>query len=169
MAIRTLNYTAPTSAEAECPPEDIYTLELVEFGEFQEKPAFNDPDTTNIQSRVEFQVVDFDYDPDMDDRDWNGVRVADFYVFFKRASDGTERDTWKSPKAKSNELLRALLGRDLEDGEDIDIAALVGRRVKANVAPKESGWPKITNPVKVRQRKAAAKPTTPNPFSDDDE
>lgn len=165
--MKSLTYTAPTSGEAECPPEDIYTLELVEFGEFHEKPDNFNEGWVNTQTRVTFKIVDFDFDPDVDDRDWNGVQVADYWVFFKRDPDGNERDTWKSPKAKSNELLRALLGRDLEDGEDIALEGMVGRRIKANVTPKASGWPKISNPVKARQRKAA-KPTGPNPFADED-
>lgn len=166
--MRSLTYTAPQSAEAECPPKDIYTLELVEFGEFQEKSAFNDPSITNIQSRVAFKIVDFDYDPDMDERDWNGLTVADFYVFWKRDADGRERETWKSDRAKSNELLRALLGRDLEEGEEVDLEGMIGRRIKAQVEPKESGWPKITSHVKARQRKSA-KPAGRNPFDEDDE
>lgn len=167
---RSLTYTAPDSGDVECPPKDIYTLELLEFGPFEEKGAYQDPDTTNIQSRVEFKIVDFEYDPDVDDRDWNGVKVADFYVFFKRDANGRERETWKSAKAKSNELLRALLGRELEEGEDVDLASLVGRRIKANVEPKDSGWPKISGHVKARQRKVAKpKPTDDNPFDDDED
>lgn len=166
--MRSLTYTAPTAAEADCPPEDIYTLELVTFGEFQEKPAFNDPTTTNIQSRVEFKIVDFDYDPDMDDRDWNGARVADFYVFFRRDAEGNEKETWKSPKSNANKLLMALLGKEPEEGQDIDLPSLAGRRIKANVAPKESGWPKISSPVKTRQKKAK-KASGPNPFDDDED
>lgn len=168
--MRSLTYTAPTGGDVECPPEDVYTLELVEFGDFQEKPDTFNPGWVNIQSRVEFKVVDFDYDPDEDDRDWNGAKVADFYVFFKRDAEGNEKETWKSERANSNKLLTALLGRELEEGEDIDLPELVGRRIKANVAPKESGWPKISNPIKARQRKATTKkPTGPNPYEDDDE
>lgn len=165
--MRSLTYTTPASSEAECPPADIYTLELVEFGEFQERPAFNDPETTNIQSRVEFKIVDFDYDPDEDDRDWNGAKVADFYVFWKRDANGDEKDTWRSPRSKANELLRALLGHELEDGEDIDLDGMIGRRIKANVEPKESGWPKINKPVKARQRKGS-KPNGASPFTVED-
>ena len=171
--MRSLTFTKQETTTAECPPEDVYTLELVTIGEFEEKPAYkfnpDDPDVVNTQSRFTFKIVDFDYDPDMDDRDWNGAEVSDFFVFFKHyVESGKDTETWKNEKANSNKLIKALVGRDLEDGEDIDLPGLVGRRIKATVAPKSSGWPKISNPMKTRQRKAA-KTKGLGPFGDGDE
>lgn len=172
--MRSLTFTKVETAEAECPPEDVYTLELVNIGDFEEKPAYKfnpeDPDVINTQSKFTFQIVDFDYDEDMDDRDWNGVQLSDWYVFFKLyQADNKETETWKNEKSNANKMLKALIGRDLEEGEDVDLPSLVGRRIKATVAPKSSGWPKISNPMKVRQRKTAKKASVPNPYDDEDE
>lgn len=171
-----LTYTPPETVNAECPPEDVYTLELVGYSEFEEKPAFKfnpeDPDVINTQSRFTFKVVDFDYDEEMDDRDWNGAQVSDFFVFFKKYVDtGNETETWKNERSNANKLIKALIGRDLEDGEDIDLPELVGRRIKATVAPKASGWPKISNPMRTRQRRAAKpqKADVPNPYDDEED
>lgn len=173
--MRTLTYTTPTSSEAECPPKDVYTLELTQIGEFVEKPAFKnspeDPDIINTQSRIEFQIVDYDYDPDEDDKDWNGTRVADFFVFFKTHPDGAVKDTWKHERSNAHKLIVALIGHEPQDGEDVDLEAMVGRRIKATVEPKTSGWPKITNPVKAKQRRngaSASAPTGRNPFDDEE-
>src|SRR5690606_41951029 len=108
----------------ECPPTAIHTLALGVFGDYQKKPSSKDPSSTNNQSRLAFKILNFDYNPDMHERDWNRQTVADFYVFWKRDADGRERETWKSDRAKSNELLRALLGRDLEEGEEVDLEGM---------------------------------------------
>lgn len=156
---QTLTFQPLESAgEVECPPEDVYMLELVEFGDFHEKTAWknnpDDPDILNTQSRVTFQIVDWEYDPDVDDRDWNGAQVSDFFVFFKQYPDGNKRDTWRNERSNAFALLSALVGHPLEKGEDINLGELVGRRIKATVVPKQSGWPKITKPLAVKKRKA---------------
>lgn len=154
-----------------CPPADTYTLELAAIGEFEKKLAWGSETITNTQTRITFTIVDFDYDDEVDDQDWNGVQVSDFYVFWKH--DGTKDrtyDTWCHEKSNAYALLTALLGHTPEAGEDIDLQALIGKRIKATVEPKESGYPKITKPLKYRQRRARrdddAEPETdePNPF-----
>lgn len=170
--MNTLTFSPKPSADITCPPKDIYTLEVIEIGEFNKKPAFNDPDSINTQSRIEFTIVDFEYDPDEDDRDWNGARVAGFFVFFReytnKQNERVTSDTWKSDKSKAYELIAALLKRPLEDGEEIDLPEFIGSRVKATVEPKDSGWPKIHRftPAK-KKRAAAAKPVANDPFEDD--
>ena len=52
-------------------------------------------------------------------------------------------------KSKTYPMLTALLRHEPEAGEDIDLSSLLGKRVKATVEPKESGYPKISNPIKI--------------------
>lgn len=166
----TLTYKKIETADVECPPEDVYVLELVEIGDFHDKPAFKanpaDPDIINTQSRFDFQIVDFDYDEDEDDRDWNGARVSDYYVFFKQYPDGKKTDTWLNERSNAFAILTALMGHTPEDGEDINLESLIGKRIKATVTPKASGWPKITKPLPFKKRRKKAEP---DPVADDDD
>ncbi len=137
----TLNNYVSEQAEAECPPEDIYTLKLIAIGELEEKQSTpfkaGEPDDINTQSKFTFQIVDFDYDPDEDERDWNGLEVFAYPVFFRRKFDG---------------------------GEDLELNEAIGRRIKATLQPKQSGWPKIVGPTKTRQRRRKA--VEPEPAED---
>ena len=156
---RTLTYNPVESGgDFECPPKDTYVLELKEIGEFEDRLAIGSDTITNTQTRLAFTIVEFDYDEEYDDHDWNGTEVRDYYVF--RKTDATKQktfDTWCHEKSKVYPLLTALLGHEPEAGEDIDLHSLVGRRIKATVEPKESGYPKISNPLKYRQRRAKPK------------
>lgn len=140
-----------------CPPKETYVLELIAIGEFEDKPAFGSETMINTQSRFSFQVVEYDYDPDYDEQDWNGVEVRDWYVFFKHdtVKDKTY-NTWCHEKSKTYPMLTALLGHEPVPGEKLELSDLVGKRVKATVEPKESGYPKISNPIKYRQRRKGA-------------
>lgn len=143
-----------SSGEFECPPKDTYVLELIEIGEFEDRLAFGSETVTNTQTRMAFKIVDFEYDPDYDEQDWNGTEVRDYYVFWKYDSAKDKKfDTWCHEKSKTYPMLSALLGHDPEPGEDINLSDLIGRRVKATVEPKESGYPKISNPIKYRQKR----------------
>ena len=144
-----------SGGDFECPPKDSYVLELIEIGEFEEKLAFGSDHIVNTQTRMSFRVVEFDYDSDYDDTDWNGTEVRDYYVFWKYDKTKDKKfDTWCHEKSKTYPMLTALLGHEPEAGEDIDLSSLLGKRVKATVEPKESGYPKISNPIKYRQRRA---------------
>lgn len=159
-----------SGGEFVCPPKEQYTLELVAIGEFERRPAFNSETMMNTQSRLTFSIVDYDYDPEFDEQDWNGVQVSDFYVFFKEDTEtGKKFDTWCHPKSNAFPMLAALLGHEPEQGESIDLFSLVGKRVKATVEPKGSGYPKISNPIKIRQRqrRQEASADGPSPFKRD--
>lgn len=158
-----------SGGDFECPPKDSYVLELIQIGDFEEKPAFNNPDQINTQTRMTFKIVEFDYDSEYDDKDWNGEQVSDFYVFFKKDIPKDKVfNTWCHEKSKTFPMLTALLGHEPEPGEDIQLSELLGRRVKATVEPKESGYPKITSPLKHRQRKQKRAAAEPDPFTDDE-
>lgn len=163
-----LTFTHVESASAECPPEDVYVLKLTRIGEFEERGAFQDPETINTQARISFEIVEFDYDEDEDERDWNGVEISDFFVFYKNVK-GKTYETWKNDRSNAYKLLTALLGHEPEEGEEIDLQALVGRHIKATIEQKQSGWPKITKPLPYKKRRKKA-PVAPEPdVFDEDE
>lgn len=156
-----------SSGEFACPPKDTYVLELTGIGDFEERMAFGSDHVVNTQTRLSFNIVEFDYDADYDETDWNGVMVSDYYVFFKYDQQKEQKfETWCHEKSKTYPMLSALLGHEPERGENINLQSLLGRRVKATVEPKESGYPKISNPIKYRQRRKkedADEPTTSEP------
>lgn len=166
--MNTLTFTPTASGDVECPPHDTYVLELANIGAFHDKPSFENPEIIQVQSKWDFTIVDFDYDPDVDDRDWNGVTVSDYLVFFRKHPDGTTKESWKSDRSNAFKMISAFLGRPPEDGEDIDIEDFRGKRIKATVAPKASGWPKISAPMphKAKRRKAvtAVEDEDENPY-----
>lgn len=167
MTMLTFNPQA-SSGDFTCPPKDTYILELKEIGDMHERLAFGSENIINTQSRLTFQVVEYEYDSEYDEQDWNGTEVSDFYVFFKYDQEKKQRsETWCHEKSKVYPLLAALLGHEPEAGEDIDLQALVGKRVKATVEPKESGYPKISNPIKYRQRRPAKAEVADEPDDDD--
>lgn len=153
----TLTFTPTASGDVECPPHDTYVLELKTIGEFHDKPSFENPEIIQVQSKWTFEVVDFEYDEDVDEKDWNGTQVADYLVFFRKHPDGTTKESWKSDRSNAYKMIGAFLGRPPEDGEDIDLQEFVGKRIKATVAPKASGWPKISAPMphKAKKRRTA--------------
>lgn len=74
-----------------------------------------------------------------------------------------------SPGKESNLALmvRALLGRDPEEGEEVSDAALSDKHCMAYVALSDRGWPRIKNDsfAKVRTAKPAAKALPPKPVA----
>jgi hypothetical protein len=166
-----LTFTPQASGDVECPPSDVYVLELVTIGAFHEKPSFENPEIIQVQSKWDFKIVDFEYDEDVDDRDWNGVTVSDYLVFFRKHPDGTTKESWKSERSNAYKMITAFLGKPPEDGDDVDLQSFVGKRIKATVAPKASGWPKISGPMAHKsKRRRAVEPDadeaedTPNPY-----
>lgn len=164
--------------------EQMFTLVFKEATEFEERETVpwakrnaapgsadaNKPDVIETKSRFAFEIVDFDYDPDEDSRDWNGLVIYDYPVFFRRdVGKPVEENhpTFKSERSTAYKYLTAL-GFDVDGGEDIDIQSAYGRRIAANLKAKDSGWPKIENPARMRKRKAKAAPK-PAPEDDDEE
>lgn len=151
----------PTESEGMCPPEDSYTWELVEIGEFEERESngftANDPDVINTQSRFKWRMVDFDYDPDQDDQDWNGLEVFTYVTFYRRlVSEANEpernKQIFKSPRSVAHQILTAL-GFDVESEESMDLSTKIGTRIKATPIPKANGWPKLEKFSKTRQKR----------------
>lgn len=155
------NFTS-SNEEAQCPTPDTYTWELAEIGEFEERDSdgftANDPDVINTQSRFTWKLVDFDYDPDQDEEDWNGLEAYTYVSFYRRLQSEREKPEknkaiFKSNRSVAYEILTAL-GFDVEAGDDMDLSSKLGWRVKAYCEPKQSGWPKLSKFSKTRQKRA---------------
>lgn len=167
-----LTYTpSESSGDFECPPKDTYTLELVSNATPERKLAFESTTVYETQIRMGFKIVDFDYDEDEDEKDWNGTEVRDWFTFHKEDTEtGRASDVWKSDRSKAFHMLTALNGEPLSPDETFDLDDFIGRRIKATVEPKKSGYPKITNPMKARKAKSAKpKPPAPDDFNVDDD
>lgn len=164
--------SASTAAEFDCPPQDVYTLELVGHEEQPVKPGYNND--TNIDEysvRLFFKIVDHPYDPDEDDTDWNGTEIRQFYTW-QRYDKAEQKmySTYLSEKSKAYAIFSALLGRPVTEDDEIDLEAFEGRRVKATIVENKKGWPDIQSPVKARSPKRRAKPVpAPEPDDDDEE
>lgn len=155
-----LTNTAPESAGM-CPPEDSYTWELIDVGDFQERESngftANDPDVINTQSRLVWQMVDYDYDPEQDEQDWNGLEVHTYVTFLRRlASEADEpeknKSIFRSNRSIAYQILTAL-GFDVENDSEMDLSSKKGWRVKATPTPKANGWPKLEKFSKTRQKR----------------
>lgn len=156
-----LHNTTPES-EGQCPPEDSYTWELIEIGDFEERESngftANDPDVINTQSRFVWKMVDYDYDPSEDEQDWNGLEVYTYVTFFRRlASEANQpeknKSIFRSNRSVAYQILTAL-GFDVEQEGDMDLSSKKGWLVKATPVPKASGWPKLEKFSKTRQKRS---------------
>ncbi len=164
MSMTSLTYTAVDSS-VECPPTDQYILELKSFTGFSTRPGYRNqqPDDTiqETYSDFYFQIVDYDHDPDEDDRDWNGFEVKPRLVFFREDTKNDKRsETWKDERSNANSILVALLGHKPEEGEPIELEDFVGKRIRATVEPNAKGWPAVKqgSAVSFRQKKRKAAP-----------
>lgn len=159
-----LTYTVVDN-DIECPPIDQYILELKSFTGFATRSGYRNqqPDDTIVESYSDFyfQIVDYDYDDEEDDRDWNGSEVKPRLVFFREdTKSGNQSETWKDERSNANSILVALLGHKPEEGEDFDLDDFVGKRIRATVEPNKKGWPTIKqgSAVPFRQKKKKAAP-----------
>ena len=140
-----------------CPDPDVYTLELAHVGDVMQVPDFNDPTIMKDRIRLDFRVVDYNYDPEPDEDgtipvDWNGTAVNDIYSLSLHS------------KSKLYPVLVALRGgEDIEEGDDVELADLIGNKMKATVKPKPSGWPTISEPMAIKRRRQRGNPMNENP------
>lgn len=147
------------TSDFEVPEPGVYTLEFIGHGEVTQVPSFNDPNKMQDRIRLDFHVTDFDYDPDEDERDWNGVRVSDFFTVSLHE------------KAKLTPVVVALRGGvPIEDDEDVSLEDLIGKQLMATLERTEKGYAKIVSAAPVRRKKKkATMPVTPDPFADDED
>lgn len=136
-----LTLTKPKSAPSELPviTEDVYTLRLTGHGDPVDVPDFNDQTKMRTRVRLDFEITD--HNPDDDEIDLNGTRVSEFFTLSLHE------------KSKLYPVVRALLGRDIEDDEKIELPDLIGGRMRATVRTKPNGYPEIVNPMPVKAKK----------------
>lgn len=171
---RSLTYQPVEAAEKECPPEDTYNLEIVSVSPWEEKFGVlenGQPDTNiiNTQTAITFEIFDFDYDPEVDDKDWNSTKVKEFYVFWRKYVDkDVESAVWRDDRSNSYALISAVIGHTPEPGEEINPFDFPGEKLKATIKEKKSGWPKVVTPMPYKRRRAKkAAAETENPYDED--
>lgn len=151
-----------TTSDVVCPPYGIYTLEITKVNPMVEKPALkfkeDDADATNTQNSIEFTIRDFDYDPEQDERDWNGFSFLDFFTWAREYHDsGRKTQVWRAENSKAYPLVAAILGRAPQKGDSITIdESLVGTRIQATIDKTKKGYPTVKNPAPVRKRSRPA-------------
>ena len=160
---------AGSTATATFPPEDIYVLEFSDYEDLGSRPAYQDDTKLSYQILARFQIVNYDYDPDEDEEDWNGYELREYISYAKANADGTNfKEIWNAPRAKARPIFHALAGRTIEDGEPIDLDELVGKRFRGTVKLKENGYPTIEGAVALRGGKKTKAAPKPKPDPDDD-
>lgn len=163
-----MKLTAST-AEAVCPPEDVYVLEFTDYEDLGERAAYQDDTKLSYQILARFQIVNYDYDPDEDERDWNGYELREYLSYAKANADGTNyKEIWNAPRAKARPFFYALAGREIQDGEALDLDELVGKRFKGTIKAKDNGYPTVVGAVALRGGKKA-KPAPKAAAADDDD
>lgn len=161
---------AGSTATVTSPPEDVYVWEFSDYEDLGARPAYQDDTKLSYQILARFQIVNFDYDPDEDEEDWNGYELREYLSYAKANADGSNyKEIWNAPRAKARPFFHALAGREIEDGEPLDLDELIGKRMKASAKMKENGYPTIVGPVALRGGKRKAAKAKPAPEPDDDE
>lgn len=146
----------------ECPPLDSYVLRLVNASDVEMRPAYgadrNDPNCRkepNIQ--LTWKIAEFVYDPDEDERDWNGFEVKQWYTISRNLNN---------EKSKLGQTLKALMKLEtLPEGLQIDMEEYYSERIKATVGPNKNGWPRVDSPLAYKPKRAKK----PQPVYDEDE
>lgn len=153
----TITATAPNVGNYLDIPEDVYDVRLVGRGDVLEVPAYEDPHRLVSRVRLDFEIVN--HDPAEGEDDLNGQRIGEFFTVSLHE------------KSKLHPFVRALLGRDIEPGEHVDIDDHVGGVIRGTVrmkAPNKNGirFPEIVNPMPARasRRGKNAAPRDEAPF-----
>jgi len=164
MAVIELVNTGTASGEAVCPPEDVYTLVLQEYGELEARPVYEDRNKPLSEARMQnqikmtFRIVGTSDDDDEELAGWLGETLNDWITIPKNPLH---------EKAKIGNLARAALKvKEFPVGEVIDLSDLVEQPFKATITAKDSGWPKIDGFMPARGR---AKPAAPKKVKQTDD
>lgn len=161
---------AGSTAEISVPTPDVYTWEFVDYEDLGARPAYQDDTKLSYQMLARFQIVNYDYDPDEDEEDWNGYELREYLSYAKANADGSNyKEMWNAPRAKARPFFHALAGREIEDGEPLDLDELLHRRFRGTLKIKDNGYPTIEGAVAMRGGKRKAAKAKPAPEPDDDE
>lgn len=133
--------------------DETYTLRWIDRTEPKEEPKYEEPDKMQVRFRCEFEIIN--HQPEPGDPDLNGQRVADFFTVSLHE------------KANFGQVVRAMLGMAPDakfNDPAFDVDSLCASKnpagnagtFRATIRRKTTGYPKIENPLPVRQRNAAA-------------
>ncbi len=133
--------------------DETYTLRWIDRTEPKEEPKYEEPDKMQVRFRCEFEIIN--YRPEPGYPDLNGQRVADFFTVSLHE------------KANFGQVVRAMLGMAPDakfTDPNYDVDQLCASKnptgnagvFRATIRRKATGYPKIENPLPVRQRTASA-------------
>lgn len=151
------------NSDIECPPEDTYTVKFVQHSDIQQMENSFKPGQMKNVIYLSFVIVDREYDPEFDERDWNGFEIRELFTVSL------------SERARLYPFVKALRGGGtIEEGEDVEIGDLIGKTIKATINKSEKGWPKLDAPIPARRQRPKSQPEAnqePNakPMTEDDE
>src|SRR5690606_7681385 len=141
------------------PESGAYELEFTKYSDIVKMPSFDDETKLIDKIYLTFAVVNFDYDPDVDDQDWNGVEFNVLYTvsLHKRSNLGP--------------IIAALAGLNSveEIPGDVELDTLIGKRITATVGQTPGGYAKLSGPAPARRKKKKAAAPVANVFTDDDD
>jgi len=143
----TITATSPDTGNWLDIPEDVYEVRFVSRGEVLEVPAYEDPNRLVNRVRLDFEIVN--HQPEAGEPNLTGQRIGEFFTVSLHE------------KSKLAPFVRAMLGRDIEPGENVDLDDYVGNVIRGTVrmkAPNKNGirFPEIVNPMPARSRRKAA-------------
>lgn len=145
---------AQSQSEFVLPEEGVYTVELVDYD--GPKPSTFDVDKETIE--LHFAI--------RDDDDYDGVKIRQYFGYTMHE------------RSKLYGAVKALIGGQIDDDDELDLDDLMGKRALGTVTIKEK--PRRDNPAEMARfprldafspirKKKAKKPVEPEPELDDDD
>lgn len=150
VALELVNYGS--AGGGTCPPDEIYTVELVGYTPPEQVPAYNDPNKMVTRFRLRFSIVGVPDDfTDEEKEEWLHQEVSTFVNIPKDLDN---------EKATLGLILKALKGiKSFAVGEKVLIEDFIGEKMKCQIKASESGWPRLSSFTPARRRPSASRPT----------
>ncbi len=168
----------------QCPTEAVYDFEIITVHDPEEREGYvKGSGDLDIQSRVDVRLSGYNYDEDdEDDYDWNGDTMTHFAKWASKSPivnkdtgdvvlDPTTRlvqykesAVYKSPRSNTYPFLLAIYPELTEDSIKqftLDFDDMEGKKFRALVAPNAKGYPKLSNFLPAKQKKAKAPKAAP--------
>ena len=149
--------TLSTKTGTDAPEAGQYELVFVKHSDIVQMTDYEDKDKLINKIYCTFRIENFDYDPEVDDQNYNG---HEFDVLYTASLN---------KRANLTIAMAALAGLTKEEFAalgDVQLSDYFGRRINATVEQTPGGYAKISAATPVR-RKKANKPA--NVFLEDDE
>lgn len=130
---------------------DTFVLRLVQIGDPMDVPAFGedgkpDPEKMRTRFRLDWEIADYAGDEDADDMaDLIGTRVSEWFT------------ATLHERGKLRPYVIAMLARDIEVGEELEMQSLLGTLIKADVWSKDNGYLAIDAPKAHKRRSGRAR------------